>query len=96
MGNLPKLGIISFQGNGEEERLVRGNKLCRLLAERPELVPKFNGLPATQQLLALMLQEPASVEGCAVKEWFLEAPELQRYEVEQAILGQEGARDKIK
>ena len=95
-GKPSEFGIISFQGNGEEERLVRGNELCRLLAERPELVPKFNGLSATQQLLALMLQEPASAKGCAVKEWFLEALELQRYEVEQAILGQEGARDKIK
>ena len=71
-----EFGIIAFQEDGEEERFVRGNELCRLLAKRPELVPKFNGLPATQQLLALMLQEPASVEGCAVREWFLEAPEF--------------------
>ena len=31
-----------------------------------------------------------------MKEWFLEAPELQRYKVGQAILGQEGARDRLK
>ena len=55
----------------------------------------FNGLPAIQQLLVLMLQETAAVEGGTVKEWFLEASELQRYKVGQAIFSQEGARDRL-
>ena len=95
-GRLVELSLAPFQGDGEEERHVRGNELCRLLAKRPELVHSFNGLPADQQLLTLMLQEPAGAEGCAVKEWFLEASELQRHKVGQVILGQEGARDRFK
>ena len=70
--------LAPFRGDGEEERYVRGNELCRLLAKKPELVYSFNDLPATQQLLTLMLREPAGVEGCAVKEWFIGTSEAQR------------------
>ena len=55
-GRPVELSLAPFRGDGEEERRVRGNELCRLLAKRPELVHSFNDLPAAQQLLTLMLQ----------------------------------------
>ena len=100
--NCPKVGeaeteeesvewtVAPFRGDGEDERRIRGNELCRLLARRPGLVGNFNGLPAIQQMLVLMLQEAVAGEGGALKEKFLEASELKRYKVSQAICSQEG------
>ena len=82
--------LAPFRGDGEEERWIRGNELCKLLARRPGLVQNFNGLSAMQQMLVLMLQEAVAGEGSPLKERFLEASELKRYEVSQAICSQEG------
>ena len=47
-GGPAEWSLAPFRGDGEEERHVRGNELCKLLAKRPELVHSFNGLPAIQ------------------------------------------------
>ena len=48
-----------------------------------------------QQMLVLMLQEAVAGEGSPLKEKFLEASELKRYEVSQAICSQEGVRERL-
>ena len=35
-GKPAELSLTPFRGDGEEERHIRGNELCRLLAKRPE------------------------------------------------------------
>ena len=85
-----KWAMAPFKDDGEEERRVRGNLLCKLLARRPALVRKFNELPEIQQLLVLTLQEAESGKGERLKEKLLEASESERYEVSQIIYSQEG------
>ena len=92
---LDKLSVIQFKGEGREERRVQSNELCKLLAKRPELVPSFNSLSAIQQLLTLMVKESPDKEGSMVKERFLTAPDSQRQQVIQDVLGQEGVRETL-
>ena len=91
-GKPVELALVPFRGDEEGERHVRSNMLCKLLAERPKLLHRFNSLMQAHQILALMLQEPAG-QNYPLKEWFLEASGAQRHEVWQVICSQEGASD---
>ena len=94
-GKPDELSLTQFREDGEEERRVRSNELCKLLAKRPELMSSFNSLSAVQQLLTLMLREIPDRDGSTVKEWFLRASDSQRQQVVQDVLGQEGARERL-
>ena len=67
-GKPVELSLVSFRGDGEEERHVRGNMLCKLLAGWPKLLHSFNGLTQAHQILVLMLQEPAGKGDHLMKE----------------------------
>ena len=65
------------------------------MANRLKLVQAFNGLSPVHQILVLLLQEPKEDEPHSVKEWFLQATGPQRHIAWQAVVGQEGALDRI-
>ena len=54
-GRPTKLRVVSLQGDEGRERHIRCNAFCTYLANQPELVQAFNGLPHVHQIFALLL-----------------------------------------